>query len=130
MLPKIHKPEIPGIPISSSNNHSTKRIKQCVDHITSANVSTLPSRIRDNQDFIKKMKNLGKIPEGAILATLDVCSLYTCIPNKEAIDTILDHVRRDPEAQIPTYRMGKLLEIILYMNHFKFSKQLYRSQGW
>ena len=34
------------------------------------------SYIRDSGDFLKKIKNIGKIPEGAILVTADVIRLY------------------------------------------------------
>ena len=75
---------------------------------------------------MKTVKELGKIPERAMLVSLDMCSLYTSIPNKQAIDAILEHVRKDPETKILcSYKMGKLVEMILHMNYFEFNKQLY-----
>ena len=56
---------------------------------------------------------------------MDVTSLYTNIPNKEGIDAVLEHVRSDPSAIIPTQYIGKLLELILHQNHFEFNKKLY-----
>ena len=50
-----------------------------------------------NFDFISRIKQLGKIPEGAHLLTLDVSSLYTNIPNQEGMLEVADHLRSDPE---------------------------------
>ena len=86
MLPKIHKKDIPGRPICSSNGHPTERISQFVDHHIRKYVSELPSYVRDTQHFISKLKLLNSLPEGSILATMDITSLYTNIPNKEGID--------------------------------------------
>ena len=77
MLPKIHKKNVPGRPICSSVNHPTSRISKFVDEHIKQYVPQTKSHIRDTQDFIKKLRNLGQIPEGAILCTLDVSSLYT-----------------------------------------------------
>ena len=34
------------------------------------------SYIKDSGDFIKEIKNIGKIPEGSFLVTADVIGLY------------------------------------------------------
>ena len=46
--------------------------------------------------FISKLKAIGEVPEGAILATLDVTSLYTNIPNQEGLVAVADKLRSDP----------------------------------
>ena len=43
------------------------------------------SYVRDTQHFISRLKQLGQIPEAALLVTLDVSSLYTNIQNHEGI---------------------------------------------
>ena len=42
---------------------------------------------------------MGQVPEGTILATMDVTSLYTNIPNNEGVDAVLEHVRKDSETK-------------------------------
>ena len=125
LLPKIHKLGIPGRPICGSNNHPTERISEFVDHHIKKYVPLLPSYIRDTQHFIKRVKQAGPLPEGALLVTWDVCSLYTNIPNFEGINSVVEQVRNDPDAEIPANQIGKLLEMILHMNHFEFNKKLY-----
>ena len=63
-------------------------------------MNTGPERecyVRDTQLFISRFKQLRKIPQGALVVTLDVSSLYTNIPNHEGILTVVDHLRKDPE---------------------------------
>ena len=73
ILLKIHKTENPGRPIVSSNSHPTERI-------------SFDSHIKDITDFLNKLANLRKLPNDAILVTLDVSSLYTNIPDYQGID--------------------------------------------
>ena len=129
LLPKIHKNGIPGRPICSSNNHPTERISEFVDYHIKKYAQQLPSYIRDTQHFISKIKSLGKIPQGCILVTWDVCSLYTNIPNQKGIKATVEQIRNDPTAKIPSYRIGRLLEMVLHMNHFQFNKELFLQVG-
>ena len=96
MLPKLHKKGVPGRPICSPVNHPTSRISKLVDEHIKEYVPKRKSYIRDTQDFIKNIKSLGPIPEGAILCTLDVSSLYTNIPNNEGIVAVAAKLRQDP----------------------------------
>jgi hypothetical protein len=80
LLPKIHKKGCPGRPICSSNGHPTERISRFVDAHIRKFMYKQKSYVRDTQDFIQKIKEIGPIPHGTILATLDVTSLYTNIP--------------------------------------------------
>ena len=48
---------------------------------------SLPSYIRDSADLLNKIKNL-QISPRAILASLDVVSLYTNIPHEEGISSV------------------------------------------
>ena len=103
MLPKIYKKGVSGRPICSSVNHLTSRISKLVDEHIKDYVPKTKSYIRDTQDFIKKIKQFGLIPEGASLCTLDVSSLYTNIPNNEGILAVAEKFRSDPsKTQLPT----------------------------
>ena len=129
ILPKIHKPHIPGRPICSSNNHPTERISEFVDHHIRKYVTSLPSYVRDTQDFINKIKALGPLSEDTLLVTMDVTSLYTSIPNQQGINAVLEHINADPTALIPPNHMEKLMELILNKNHFEFNGKLYLQIG-
>ena len=104
LLPKIHKKGIPGRPICSSVNHPTANISKFVDEHIKQFVPKTKFYIRDTQDFMRKITQLGPIPEGASLASLDVISLYTNIQNHEGILEVADHKRKDSsKGPIATY---------------------------
>ena len=48
-------------------------------------VKELPSFIQDTTDYLKKMESLNPLPSNTILASMDVSSLYTNIPQDEGI---------------------------------------------
>jgi len=82
MLPKIHKPNNPGRPEISSVNSHTETLSAYVDEFLRPLAQSLPSHITDTTDFIIRLKNLGRVPENIVLATLDVSSLYTNIDRR------------------------------------------------
>ena len=96
LLPKIHKKGIPGRPICSSVNHPTCNISKFVDEHIKGYVLETMSYVRDTEHFISRIRQLGQIPEHALLVTLDVSSLYTNIPNHEGILAVAEHIRKDP----------------------------------
>ena len=88
LLPKIHKnvSPVPGRPIVSANESPTERISAFVDHFLAPIVHTSKSYIQDTSDFLRKLGDFKDIPSKASLVTLDVCSLYTNIPNIEGLN--------------------------------------------
>ena len=46
------------------------------------------SYIKDSGDFLKKIKNVGNIPENAILVTADVVGLYPNIPHNAGLKVL------------------------------------------
>ena len=63
------------------------------------------------------------IPENAIIATLDVCSLYTNIPQEEGIKVVCNYYNDhyQPNPPIPTSTLGDLMKLILKENLFHFN---------
>ena len=76
-IPKIHKQGHPGRSIVSSDSHPTERISQFVGHHLQPLVTKLPSYIKDTTHFLNKLNNIDQLPNGVLLVTLDVASLYT-----------------------------------------------------
>ena len=129
MLPKILKKDIPGRPICSSVNHPTSRISKFVDEHIKKYVTQTKSYIRDTQDFIKTIKDLGPIPDGAILCTLGVSSLYTNIPNHEGILAIANKLRSDLTKSPITSFLLDLLTLVLHNMNFEFNGEHYLQIG-
>ena len=132
LLPKIHKNVIPppGRPIVSANSCPSERISQFVDHFIKPLVQELPSYLRDSSHLINLIRNL-RIPTDSILATLDVTSLYTNIPNEEGIEAIGGYLFRYRHNSLnPTnFSLKKLLHLVLTTNNFKFDNKDFLQVG-
>ena len=129
LLPKIHKKQVPGRPICSSIGHPMCNISKFVDAHIKDYVPQTKSYVRDTQHFISRLKELGKIPEGAILVTLDVFSQYTNIPNHEGILAVAAHLRKDRTKDPITPDILQLLKLVLHSMNFTFNDQHYLQTG-
>ena len=134
MLPKIHKGvnPPPGRPIISGNNSPTERISQFVDHFIKDIATKGKSYVRDTTDFIRIIENQPKpLPPDTILATLDICSLYTNIPNDEGIRAVNQalNIYRTGNDQPPNSSILRLLRFVLTMNNFEFDGTNYIQTG-
>ena len=133
LLPKIHKNQspVPGRPIVSANNSPSERISQFADFFLQPLVKTTRSYIKDTTDFINHIEAIPPLPDDSLLCTIDVCSLYTNIPNDEGISAckiILDKYRRTNNS--PTNQsITDCLTHVLYMNNFDFNGKHYLQVG-
>ena len=127
-LTKIHKAIPVGRPIVSGSGGPTERISSFVDSRLQPIAQKQESYIKDTTHFINFIENT-LLPEAAILATLDVCLLYTNIPQEEGIE-IVCHFYEEHYHQsilpIPTQFLGDLImRLILTENSFKFNDKHY-----
>ena len=56
MFPRIHKPQNPGRPKTSSVNCHKTSISQYIDHHLQPHVKELKSYVKDSTDFTKRKK--------------------------------------------------------------------------
>ena len=85
-------------------------------------MKALPSFLKDTTQLINELNNLLVEPE-TLLVTVDVKSLYTCIPLHEGIQACADALRMSKENnphQPDTNTLVNLLEIVLKNNTFEF----------
>ena len=129
LLPKIHKDGVPGRPICSSTQHPTERVSQFVDIHINKYVLETKSYLRDTQDFIHKILSVGPLPEGVLIASLDVVSLYSQIPNKEGINAVFHLLRRKDRLNPLNHWVLKLLDAVLTKNNFQFNGKHYLQVG-
>ena len=127
-LTKIQKAIPVGRPIVSGSGGPTERISSFVDSLLQPIAQKQESYIKDTTHFINFIENT-LLPEAAILATLDVCLLYTNIPQEEGIE-IVCHFYEGHYHQsilpIPTQFLGDLImRLILTENSFKFNDKHY-----
>ena len=118
MQPKIHKEGSPGRPFISSVNCRTTKISQYVDHHLQPHVQELGSYVKDSTNFIKQVSTIDKVPQESFLVTMDVCSLYTNIPNNERIKAVETTLKRK---NLPTKVIISFVKLILTLNNFIFN---------
>ena len=60
----------------------------------------IPSSVKDTKNFIRKLNQTEKVPEGSLLVTLDVKYLYFNIPNNEGIKAVKEANDKDPNKTV------------------------------
>ena len=131
-LPKIHKPieswtvpskVPPGRPIISNCNSETEKIAIFIDKFLKQKSTLHPSYIKDTHDFVNKIREI-RIPENALLITLDVESMYTNINNEDGISAFQETF--SDKTNHPYYPFIKeLLELSLNNNDFEFNGDIF-----
>jgi hypothetical protein len=93
------------------------------------NVKCLPSVLVDTSDFLRRLENVGYIPETAIFGTIDVVGLYPHIPHDEGLDSmrkILEEFRDKTtfsEWFVDGVDLLEMAKMILENNYFEFNEQ-------
>ncbi len=112
-----------GRPIISTNQCPTEPISGLIDHSLRPYVPLLKSYInKDSTDMIKKIANVPPIPQGALLVSLDVSSIYTNILMTDALKITSNVLRthRDPNA-LPKNIELCLISLVLTCNNLEFN---------
>ena len=134
LLPKIHKGVTPppGRPILSANGCPTEKISQFVDHFLSKTASAHASYVKDTTHFLQIIRNIDRLPPGSLLASFDVQSLYTNIPNDlglAAAKKALQKLRPQPGLKPSNDSLVKLMELVLTRNNFQFNGENFIQTG-
>ena len=121
-LTKIHKSNPVSRPIVSGSGGLTERISSFVDSLLQPIAKKQESYIKDTTHFINFIENT-PLPDNAILVSLDVCSLYTNIPQEEGINVVCQYYEEHYQSKqpIPATHLGELMRLILKENSFKFN---------
>ena len=118
MLSKIYKNGNPGRPVVSSVKSHTSQISKYVDHHIQPLAKNLRSYVKDATDFINKIKNVGTVPKGAYLVSMDVCSLYTNIPNDEGLEALRESLEKNERKSCSTKVIVTFMKLTLLLNNF------------
>ena len=86
------------------------------------------SYIKDTNHFLNKIKKIGKLPEGAILCTMDVVGLYPNIPHGEGLASLYKFLETRENKQISSDTLAELAEIVLKNNIFEFDENTFKQK--
>ena len=105
-----------------------ENISQFMDYWLQPSLKTLLSYIQDTTQLLRDL-NMVEVPQDAWLVTMDIKSLYTCIPHldgiascKEALSITENTNPEQPSVEI----LMQLLEIVLKNNTFEFNGRVYK----
>ena len=89
-LPKTHMclHNVAGRPVISNCGFYTENISSFLDHHLQPLAQKVNLFIKDTNHFLRKLKSLGQIPEGAILCTIDVVGLYPNMPHEKGLTSL------------------------------------------
>ena len=95
-------------------------------------VPNIASYINDTNDFLRKLKNVGTLPEGAILCTVDGVGLYLHIPHDEGLQAVREALGLSTDEHSDRFESTGLkqdivdfTELILKNNNFEFDDKHY-----
>ena len=125
LLPKIHKKNNPGRPVVASTNCHTTKLSKFVDHFIQPLAKKVRSYIRDTTDLLHKIKDIGKIPDNALLVTMDVRSLYTNISHEEGLSALKNSLNTRSNKEPATEVLLTLMRHVLTLNCFTFNGNSY-----
>ena len=105
---------------------SRKQPTKTVDSLLQPIAQKQELYIKDTTHFINFIENT-PLPDGVVLPTLDVCSLYTNSPQEEGIEVVCQYYQEHYQSKtpIPTQSLGDLMRLILKENSFKFNDKHY-----
>ena len=127
ILPKMHKKlsNVPGRPVIS-NCGPTEKVSEFLDHCLHPLMKEGKSHIKDTADFLDKLKDLGEVPEGAILVTADVIGLYPSIPHTEGLEVLRKQYDKFLHKKAPTEDIIKMADFVLKNNFFEFNSKFFQ----
>ena len=125
-LPKIHKKlhNVPVRPVISNCGTPTEKCSEFLDYHPKPLMQKGRSYIKDSGDFIKKTRNLGSIPENAILITADVVSLYPSIPHEAGLKALREVLDKREQHTVPNSKLIRMADFVLKNNYFEFNGQI------
>ena len=114
---------MPGRPVISNCGTPTEKVSEYLDHHLQPVMKEGKSYIKDTADFLDKLKDLGEIPEGAILMTADVVGLYPGILHTEGLEVLCKQYDKFLHKKVHTDDIKKITDFVLKNNFFEFNSK-------
>ena len=122
---KIHKNLVSVRPVVSGINGATTKISKYLDFYFKQLVPKVKSFLKNSQQLVEEIKLL-KLPqseEEVLLVSLDVKSMYTCIPQAEGINSLLS---KSDVIGLPKHVLRELMNLVFKNNIFSFNGSMYK----
>ena len=128
LLPKIPKRllNVPGRSVISNCGFYTENISSFLDYQLQPLAQKVKSYIKDTNHFLNKIKKLGRLPDGAILCTMDVVGLYPNILHGEGLASLRRFLETRDNKQISSDTLTELAKVVLKNNIFEFDEETFK----
>ena len=113
-----------GRPVISNCGYCTEKISSTLDYQVQPLAQKVKSYNKDTSHFLIKLKSLGKLPQDAILCTIDVFGLYPNIPHSEGLTSLRRFLKLRDKKEISSDIVAELAEIVLKTTFFNSMKKL------
>ena len=128
LLPKIHNSlsKVPGRPVISNCGMPTEKVPEFLDHHLKQLMKQGESYIKDNGDFLEKLKRVEGIPKGTILVTADVVGLYPSISHDGCLEILRKQYDKFKDKMVPIEDIIKMADFVVKNNLFEFDCKFYQ----
>ena len=110
----------------SNCDYYTENIYSLLDYHLQPLTQKPKSYIKDTNHFLRKLKSLRKLPQGAILCNIDVVGLYPNILYSEDLNFLQRFLEMRDNKQISSDTLIELAEIVLKYNFFEFNQKTFK----
>ncbi|XP_055584728.1 uncharacterized protein LOC129737591 [Uranotaenia lowii] len=125
-LPKIHKPERPLRPVVSTIGSATYSVARYLTDILNNIVGKTEYHVKNSFVFAEDISKV-RIPEGCVMFSLDVVSLYTNVPAENAYAFIEDQWHRLRKyTTLSLASLQQALSVVLKSSFFKYNNNYYK----
>ena len=107
----------------SNCGYYTENISSFLDYHLQPLAQKVKSYIKHTNHFLSKLKSLGKLPQGAILCTIDVVGLYPNILHSKGLTSFRRFLELTDNKQISSDTLTELAEIMPENNIFEFNEK-------
>ena len=130
LLPKIHKRfnNVPGRPVISNCGTVTENISEFLDFHLKQLIPFQSQILEDSRALLERLKEIGNIPENAILVSFDVVGLYPHIPHDEGVEAMRYYLSDRMVQNVSTESLCHLAKIVLENNFFEFGKKKFKQK--
>ena len=112
---------MPGRPVVSACGSATERISEIVDFFLQSYLPTIPSFMKNTDDFIRRIRNIIDLPSDVLLETFDVLSLYPSIPHDFGLCALYDILFDRSLPTIVVNGIHNMTVLVLKKNAFEFN---------
>lgn len=127
-IKKLHKGPHQVRPIVSGCSGPTEKLSCFLDYFLQPRVPKTASYLKDSRHLLQLLEN-NTFDQDIIIATIDVKSLYLCIPHDQGITSSVSALYEDDEGDLvpfPPNVAKEMMGIILKRNFFEFDSDIYR----